>query len=60
MKNSKRISLKGLLVTMLVIGNIIVLRTAFVTGAWYEVLAFTVLILVLVLVFYWCLKLMKR
>jgi len=60
MKNSKRISLKGLLVTILVIGNIIVLRTAFVAGTLYEVFAFTVLILVLVLVFYWCLKLMKR
>jgi hypothetical protein len=60
MRNSKHISIKGVLVTMLVIGNIIVLRTAFVAGAWYEVLAFTVLILVLVLVFYWYLKLMKR
>jgi hypothetical protein len=32
MKNSKSVSIRGLLVTMLVIGNIIFLRTAFVAG----------------------------
>jgi len=61
MKNSKQFSTKGMLVTMLVIGNIIVLRTAFVAGTqWYKAFVLTVSILVLLLVFNWYSKLMKR
>jgi len=61
MKNSKSGSIRGLLVTMLVIGNIIFLRTAFVAGTqWYKALALTISFLALVLIFNWCWKLMKR